>query len=295
MKKSDHVLPDCYDKTYKKMLEDLANCLDDKYKDRPLTAFWPIKGECYEKGQGLMVIGRAVNGWSVKGRPEGPVGEGWCAEELESEQTRKNLVLGIRRLSESLSSDGWKICDEKVNIRPKLKIKERRSNCPMSWVVEKAGSKNGGYNTNRSAFWRVSKKVLEALYPEKVSEERWSSHLCWSNLYKIAPLKTGNPLKSSKNIQKRHCTKLLEIELKVYNPKYVLVVAGNEWYEPFINCLGIEVDGVSEDKPVGKDKSVEKSGRINDRVWVFAKHPQGRSQERFVCEVHKAFRKLETS
>ena len=290
MNKAHHGLPECYDETYKEMLEHLSCASSNKRKDKPCTAFWPMQGELYEKGEGLMVIGRAVNGWSVKGCSEDSEGKGWCAKDLSRPETREHLIHGIRRLSEDLSYKGWKNSAEEVNIRPKLKIEENCSDCPMSWVVEKAGSKNGGYNTNLSAFWRVNKKILENLRLETGSEERWSSHLCWSNLYKVAPLETGNPLESSKKVQKKYSAELLKIELKTYAPKYVLVVAGKKWYEPFVDCLGIEKAESSSE-----DNLVEKTGRKDGQVWVFAKHPQGRPQECFVSEVSKAFRELETS
>lgn len=283
MKKSNHVLPECYGDTYKEMLEDLACALSDKHKSRQLTAFWPMKGRLYEEQKGLMVVGRAVNGWSVKGRPQDGIGKGWTVEDLKNEQKRDHLIQGIRRLSEDLSSDGWKACDEKVNIRPKLKIAGESSGCPMSWVVEKAGSRNGGYNTNRSAFWRVSRKVLETLYSEKGSEEQWSSHLCWSNLYKVAPLETGNPLKSSKKVQRKYSVELLKMELKAYGPKCVLVLAGEDWYKPFIEDLEVDIRKRSE------NSLVEKVGLRNGQAWVFAKHPQGRHEVHLVSEVKNAF------
>ena len=236
-----------------------------------------------------MVIGRAVNGWSVKGQPTDCKGEGWYAKDLKYKSEVESLIRGVRCLSESLSYEGWENSAEKVNIRPKLKIEDKRSNCPMSWVVEKAGSKNGGYNTNQSAFWRVNKKILKALYPKKDLKEQWSSHLCWSNLYKVAPLKTGNPLKSWRDIQEQYCKKLLEIELESYKPKCVLVMAGNDWYEPLVCDLGIEVEDFPGDNRNEKDKLVEKSGLRDGQAWVFAKHPQARRENCFASEVKKAF------
>ena len=39
-------------------------------KKRELTAFYPMNGHEYEYDKELMVVGRAVNGWPVKWRPE---------------------------------------------------------------------------------------------------------------------------------------------------------------------------------------------------------------------------------
>lgn len=284
MKKARYLLPRHYNEIYKEMLQRLACEFSDRRKDKPCTAFWPMKGKFYKEREGLMVIGRAVNGWSVKERPKDNKGKGWYAKDLKNENEVEYLIEGIRCLSEDLSCEGWKNSAEKVNIRPKLKIEKSVSDCPMSWVVEKAGSRNGGYNTNRSAFWRVSKGVLEKLYSAEFSEERWSSHLCWSNLYKVAPLETGNPLKSSRDIQKSYSIELLKMELDAFDPKHILVVAGESWYKPFVDCLGIKMGKCN------KDKLVENSGSRDGQTWVFAKHPQAKPQDRFVDEVSEAFK-----
>ena len=52
-------------------------------------------------------------------------------------------------------------------------------NDQMKWVADCAGNKDG-YNTNKSAFWRVTKRIAQKFYPND-----WYSYIAWSNVCKI--------------------------------------------------------------------------------------------------------------
>lgn len=142
----------------------------------------------------------------------------------------------------------------------------------MEWVDNLSGNVKG-YNTRRSAFWRLIKKVSEIYYPEK-----WYSNIAWSNLYKIAPWKGGNPNKELQNIQRKYCFDLLKKEIEILRPKYVIMLtSGWEW--PFLKYLNgnKELNIVSE-KKWGKYKTsiIE----INDIKIIISHHPQGKSESR---------------
>lgn len=62
----------------------------------------------------------------------------------------------------------------------------------MLWVKDGWGATDR-YNTKRSAFWRAVRGVVEGLGISDVEHDTWSSHLVWSNLYKLSPADGGNP------------------------------------------------------------------------------------------------------
>ena len=77
----------------------------------------------------------------------------------------------------------------------------------MEWVSRLEGDEK--YNTNKSAFWRVIKRVSQHYYPN----EKWYSNVAWSNLCKIAPFKGGNPNDKLYYEQLKSCQKILSKEM----------------------------------------------------------------------------------
>ena len=78
----------------------------------------------------------------------------------------------------------------------------------MKWVENLSGNTKG-YNTRKSAFWRVIKKITKELYPEP-----WYSHVAWSNVCKVAPWKGGNPNDSLYYAQLGDCKKIFAKEIE---------------------------------------------------------------------------------
>lgn len=111
---------------------------------KTLTGFLGLAGAKYDRE--LMIVGRAVNGWSE-----------FTVERLADAGARRAFVTSLR---------------------------EHESACPLSWV--NAPAQPGVYNARRSAFWRTARKVREALTGEPLADDSWASHLAWSNLYKIS-------------------------------------------------------------------------------------------------------------
>ena len=163
-----------------------------------LTGFMAMVGHHYDHS--LMVVGRAVNGWT----------EGILPEHLAfpaAAETYSQVVLA------SVNGDGP---------------------CPMTWVTNQWGNTNEGYNTRRSAFWRVIRGVVDGLGIADVEQDPWSSHLVWSNLYKIAPANGGNPSNTLCAIQLAGCRDLFNLELTTYTPLRLLLLTGTEWASPFL-------------------------------------------------------------
>jgi hypothetical protein len=162
-----------------------------------ITGFLAVAGQVYDRG--LMVVGRAVNGWT-----EGITPVDLCKPE--------EVDRYARLVQESVSGD---------------------VECPMRWVTAGWGAMEG-YITKRSAFWRSIRSVVQNLGIADVQGAGWSSNLVWSNLYKMSPAGGGNPSNVLCEFQFRGCADLLNLELRTYRPSRVLFLTGVDWAAPFL-------------------------------------------------------------
>jgi hypothetical protein len=155
----------------------------------------------------------------------------------------------------------------------------------MEWVVKPQDVKK--YNPNRSAFWRVVKSIVDVLEIADVEKDIWSSHIVWSNLYKLAPEKGGNPSESFCKKQFSGCLSLLKYEFEHYLPKRLLFLTGLNWAEPFLK-------GLSYNQIKNKPGLVKQIGKIQLESHiidcVIASHPQGKPEKEWVNEVVSNFR-----
>lgn len=233
-----------------------------------LCGFLPLEGNKYQRGNGLMVFGRAIY-------------KNWGKKSLDVDHPTPKE---IGKFVDELDWWGKHDCDGNV-------VDE------MAWVNEQwghSGESSCGekvYNTRRSAFWRVIKEVLRKVDQKSAGSDewdsQWASQLTWSNLYKISA--GGNPTGYLKKAQRQGCIDMLKAEFAEYRPSKVLFLTGKDWAKPFLD--GIEHD-VSTRRPT---KYVEASGSIripNHEVCVFvvAKHPQGKPEGCWVEEVLGAFK-----
>jgi hypothetical protein len=160
-----------YKPAFERMLERVALAATDP--DVPLVPFWPLRGAKYDGA--LLVIGRSVNGWV----------DDWTARRLADPVTRRAAV-------EWLRTDA-----------------EPADRCRMLWVTDLWGAKSG-YSTARSAFWRVLRRIVlsdPAVVPD---EDQWSSHLVWTNLYKVSPGAGWNPVADLQRTQRHDAIELLK-------------------------------------------------------------------------------------
>ena len=222
-----------------------------------VCGFLACKGKLYDGG--LMVVGRAVNGWKKR----------ISFKNIASEEKR-------RYFAKVVADDA------------------QGGECPMHWVLDDWGSTEG-YNTKRSAFWRVIKQV--AINDEVcagASEDDWASHLVWSNLYKVAPSEGGNPTGKQMEAQREGCKKLLRREIEDFAPSRLLFLTGLEWAEPFLQAAVASGGG---DVTHAKGTHVVATGRLGSRkgrscATVVANHPQGKRECNWVKEVLAAFKAL---
>ena len=133
---------------------------DKAFESKELTGFMVAQGNRYRPG-GFMVVGRAVNGWEHSIHP------------TKLSEMALRAEFAARVWSDSCGGSA----DE----------------CPMSWVTEHWSAMPPAYNPAMSAFWRVTRRVVCGLDAAHGDSARWSSHVVWSNLYKLAPKAGGNP------------------------------------------------------------------------------------------------------
>ena len=226
--------------------------------DQAVTGFISMQGCLYNNE--LMVVGRATNGW-IEDDPPTP-------NELTDLVTAKNYASTVIKESQG---DG---------------------SCPMKWVADKWGRQSGNtksYNTKKSAFWRVSYNVLTELGIVKNDDKTWPSHLVWSNLYKVAPARGGNPSKKLCDIQLDACVRLLQEELSTYRPNRLLLLTGLDWAEPFLKDLEKPSISSQNFKYVKAYAQKYLSDGGTTKI-VVAAHPQGKKESDWVKEVFDAFK-----
>ena len=193
-----------YESAYGRLLAALA--VAPGIEPSALTAFWPMVGHSFDRG--LLVVGRAVNGWM----------DHISVEALPDRAARAALLTAVRRTAEGSGA------------------------CPLRWVTERWSPGDGEYSTARSAFWRHIRGVLVAVDPASREDPLWSSRISWSNLAKLAPASGGNPGGTLLDVQRREGPRLLSQEVHELAPRRVLVLTGRWWFEPFAERMGLNVE-----------------------------------------------------
>ena len=141
----------------------------------------------------------------------------------------------------------------------------------IEWVNDLSGNTKG-YNTKKSAFWRVIKNISYDLYADN-----WYKKIAWSNIYKIAPWNGGNPGSKMQRQQRLYCLEILKSEINILKPEYVIMLtSGWEWF--FIQ----ELKKQNELKEVSKVKwsGYETTMFLKDNVkYIISHHPQGKKEQ----------------
>lgn len=219
-----------------------------------VTGFLALEGCRYARGHGLMVVGRAVNGWMG----------GISPVDLADWNFRENSRISLWK--ESFPENG---------------------SCPMSWVTEQWGPNlEQEYNTRRSPFWRVIHQITGELDICDAGNGSWASYLVWSNLYKVSPSGGENPSGRLESVQYDGCRRLFELEVRDYRPKYLLLLTGEDWAEPFLVKFDID-RGLAGQYVCCTASSTMPDNQ--DTTVVVATHPRGKPEQDWVEEVIRAF------
>ncbi len=156
-------------------------------------------------------------------------------------------------------------------------------NCPLEWVESSWGNSEG-YNTKKSAFWRVVNKISKSVN-QLEDNEPWASKIVWSNLYKVAPSGGGNPGDSLCASQFNACNNLLKVEIEEFRPKYIVFLTGQDWFDGFLS-ENISLDSIAGAKWVDAQGVLELNGSVSR--FVVAKHPQGKPESELLNEIVNA-------
>lgn len=182
--------------------------------------------------------------------------------------------------------NGWVTSSHNINVLFGSSEKSifNRSN-QMKWVEDCAGNKEG-YNTNKSAFWRVSKRIAQCFYPNE-----WYSYVAWSNVCKVAPWEGGNPSDTLYFAQLQSCQKIFETEIRVLSPKVVIMFTGYDWAKDFLEFLNDK----REPKSImcqNWDKYTCDVYYIKGTYFIVTKHPQRKNENLHVECIANIIKKI---
>ncbi|OUD24858.1 hypothetical protein [Flavobacterium psychrophilum] len=155
----------------------------------------------------------------------------------------------------------------------------------MKWVG-KLENNVKGYNTRKSAFWRIIKRVAE----HKNGKNEWFSKIAWSNLYKLS-FEKGNPNEKLKKNQIEICKKILETEINILNPKY-LIFFTSSWEQEFVKYL---TNGKKRDNEINLKwgKNYKTFGFTVDNLnYIISVHPQGKSEDEHFKKIDEIMKHL---
>lgn len=229
---------------YRRRMLDLLEAVRpsaEEMPDRALCLFAPRVARQFD-GK-LMVVGRAVNGWIH--------------------------LFDRTKVGDATARDAF------LNTVAEI---EGGLEGAMAWVEGSWPRSNRPYSTSRSAFWRVIGKVASGL---GIGGVGWSERIAWTNLYRVSPASTGNPVTALREAQLEVCRHLLRYEIDRLHPEIILVLAGRWWFKPFKASLGANLAAVDK-------KLIEALGQVGDSRVIVAPHPQGRPEAVLVQEIMEA-------
>ena len=143
-----------------------------------------------------------------------------------------------------------------------------------------------GHKSNYSPFWQFVKNVTQQHFKCK---NGWTSHIAWSNLYKVSPIGEGNPTEQMKEKQISICKQILQTEIEVLSPKIVLIPTGEDWYNPFIKYLHVDSEPILLNKKIiiekRKLKTIEHkcyTCNIKDVTFILTDYPMRGDQNEMI-------------
>ncbi len=241
--------------------------MNDLYKEllkkasenKELVAFRYLRGEKYEDGDiKLLVIGRAINGWSAM----------FIVDDAET-------ILDLWDKQEN--GECAYICGHRYSDKNKTELKTEQAK-GLEWV--KSYIKNGKRlcRTENTPFWSVVRAATQAIHNNKLEDGEWTKHIAWTNLAKLAPVNGGNPSKKLRDEQLGSAKSILEKELTILNPTHILVIAkSNENNEP------------KSDGWIGPFYEIIENYKKKENVKIAYMHrPEFRKRAPYLEEIYKA-------
>lgn len=151
----------------------------------------------------------------------------------------------------------------------------------LDWVTQQWGATDK-YNTRKSQFWRVSRMLARRIAS---NSEDCIDHICWSNLYKVAP-DGGNPSSRLMTVQFERCAEVLRSEIESSKAENVVFLTGYGWARPFLDRLNVTNQKSADSNFVEFASSTE---GVN---YVVGQHPQGKPEQPHCDEIVNALNYL---
>lgn len=238
-------------------------CNNERIGLEDLSHFVAMRGKKYEtEDVRLFVIGRAPNGWE--------------SLPCDSAESFSNAA------EHEFNTDGF------------------------TWIADNGNSfyslhnipEDGKrvYYLSKSPFWRVIERVWRGLSGS--DDFRFVDHIAWSNLYKIAPKKSGNPTTTMCKKQFAACKEILQAEIDLYNPTHILFITGYDWWyaDPICDFSAL----FENNKRIGsnnEDSSIYVEGlsqyKLGDKLIpaVITCRPERRDKTAFCNAILDAFKR----
>lgn len=186
-----------------------------------------------------------------------------------------NLILFVGR-----SVNGWEYYNKNDILENKSNILGHIHNGDLQWTIDCWGNKKKvEYNTKKSAFWRLNKKISDKFYGE--FDDNFNK-ISWTNLYKISKADKGNPSEKLCNLQFDFVNQILKEEVKYLKPRYIFFHTGLNWLNPFLkDDLNIKIEFLKD------KKFVEARGSYYGSKFIVGQHPQGKPELQQLEEILK--------
>lgn len=189
--------------------------------------------------------------------------------------------------------NGWEALDTSGALAFGLAAEVAFERPGFTWVSGEGGQMRSlhceGYRLGRSPFWRAARRLLEVLGVD--ASGRWIERLAWSNLYKLAPRKSGNPPNALCRAQIGPCREILAEEIRRFAPTHIFMPVGWNWFRSdgrydfsrLFSCVEHTGGRYAE----GRARFELPDGQSVPAV--IACRPEGRREEEYVREVMELF------
>jgi hypothetical protein len=186
-------------------------------------------------------------------------------------EKNNNIILFVGR-----SVNGWNDFDKNELVKNQDKILGEIGLDDLQWTIDQWGSQNE-YNTKKSAFWRLNKKISDSLFGENLEN---LNKVSWTNLYKVSKAKAGNPSERLCDFQIDLAKQILIEEVNLLKPKYIVFHTSFNWVRPFLS------DNENIKVELLNDKGyVEAIGSFYNSKFIVGQHPQGKSETEQLREI----------
>ncbi len=168
------------------------------------------------------------------------------------------------------STNGWVTDSRNIDLLFDKNNEDRIVNRDdqMEWVKTLEGP-NPLYNTKKSAFWRVVKRVSSYMF----SAETWYTQIAWTNLFKVSPSE-GNPSSALRRKQLDTCRMILSADLTNLAPTFVVFLT-SEWETEFLRPSGYEIDRRAYRRWANYKTYY---AHFQHKVLIHSPHPQGKPE-----------------